>query len=314
MPDKKKRDGNGSRKRSNSGIRLKRILRRIRNQRVLLILKVLVLAALYLQQWKFPELPAFVGLGKQVFEAAIFFLTGNVIVDFSRQMLILFYVRKHKLKGSVQNSFILGVGRFATLISVIILAFAGLILFEVNTLELFASISIVAAGLAILMKDYITTMVNGMILMFGNHISLDDYIRIGEHKGRVVDITLLDLVIRNDNEELVLIPNNTAMISPMVNYSDRPVKLIHIDFEVALPCPFHIEELTHQLIDSISEYREYLDERSYGIKILELRRESIMMQFQYVFKTPDREVEKQIKKIIFKEILSTLGEKATFSV
>lgn len=307
MPNRNKKDDNSTRRKYASGIRLKRILRRVRNLRIFFILKVLILAFLYLQKWKFPDFPAWIGVSQSIFDALLFFVTGNVATDLARQLLILFYVRKHKLTGSVQNSFILGIGRFATLISVILLAFSGLILFEINTLELFASISIVAAGLAILLKDYITTMVNGMILMFANHISLDDYVKIGEHKGRVVDITLLDLILRTDTEETVLIPNNTAMLSPIVNYTLRPVKLIHIDFEVALPCPFEIEAFTHFLIDSISEYRESLDERKYELRITDLKRKSLNMQFIYVFKAPDREIERQIEKIVIRGVLEYMN-------
>lgn len=310
MPTSNKQDEKVTRKRVNPGRRLKLFLRKVRNLQVLFVLKVILLGLLFFQMWYWPEFPDFIGIGQAPFDALVFFLTGNVITDFSRQMLILFYIRKHKLTGQMQSSFIVGVGRFATLASVILLAFAGLILFEINTLELFASISIVAAGIAILSKDYITTMVNGMVLMFGNHLSLDDYVKIGEYKGRVVDITLLDLVIRTDNEELVLIPNNTAMVEPIVNYTTRPVKMITIDFETPLPCPIKLDALNQHLIDILADYEHLLDPNRYDLKITELKAESMHLQFQYVFKVPEREAEREIERKILRGVVLFLKREA----
>lgn len=87
--------------------------------------------------------------------------------------------------------------------------------------KLFTSLSIVFAGIAILTKDYITNMVNGMIITFSGQLSIGDNVRLGKQRGKIVDITLQNIHMLNDDDDMIYIPNNLLLSSEVVNYTRR---------------------------------------------------------------------------------------------
>jgi small-conductance mechanosensitive channel len=236
-------------------------------------------------------------------------LTGHLIVALSRLVIVSLYIRKHKLNDEIRNNFILGIDRVAAVINTLILIIAVLSLFEVSLPQLFTGISIVAAAVAILSKDYISNMINGLIIMFSNQLSLNDYVKIGDNKGMITDITLLNIHLVNDDEDLVYIPNNMVLNTDVVNYTKQLIKKATIEFDISTRQRNLIFELEDYLRESMEAYAGYLKNESQVLKIYKINKDSIQLKYQFIFLKEDREIERQIRRMVPRKVIEFLRMK-----
>lgn len=167
---------------------------------------------------------------------AIFLL----LLDFVQFFVVGFYRRRNKVRG--EDNFIVGIGHLYSIILVIGLTIGLLSLFRIEIREVMTSISIIFAGLVLLTKDYVANMINGMIMTFSGELSIGDNIRIGQHRGKIVDITLQNIHLINDDDDVIYVPNNVVLTSDIVNYTKREVKRTSLDFEIDLKYLDTVEE------------------------------------------------------------------------
>jgi hypothetical protein len=90
-------------------------------------------------------------------------------------------------------------------------------LFNLHLKDLITSLSVAAAAVAIVFKDYISNVINGMVLAFSNRLLIDDYVKIGHHRGRITDITLGSVQLLTDEDEVVFLPNTILFTHEIVN-------------------------------------------------------------------------------------------------
>jgi len=100
-----------------------------------------------------------------------------MFLDFVQFGTTRWYRRRHKINRD--DNFIIGVGQIYLLLLVMGLIVGLLSLFRIDVRQLFTSLSIVFAGIAILTKDYISNMINGMIVTFSGQLGIGDNVRIG---------------------------------------------------------------------------------------------------------------------------------------
>lgn len=230
-----------------------------------------------------------------------------MLLDFVQFFTIGWYRRRHKIKG--EDNFIIGVGQIYSLLLVIGLIVGVLSLFRINARELFTSLSIIFAGLAILTKDYIANMINGMIITFAGQLSIGDNVQIGNHRGKITDITLQNIHLLNDDDDMIYIPNNVVLTSEVVNYTKREIKRTSIDFEIALQHLKNVEELERQLFESLRPFHDLIREDSYYLRVAEVKKDSVAMKFQYILKEPNKELERQIRRKAIRRLVELISER-----
>src|SRR5690606_12727409 len=89
-------------------------------------------------------------------------------------------------------------------------------------------------AIALLFRDYITNMISGLLIMFSDQFTIGDTVRIGEHQEKIMDITLANIMVKNDDDDVVLIPNTTAFTTNIINQSLQNSKQLTIAFELPL--------------------------------------------------------------------------------
>src|SRR5690606_23375833 len=129
-----------------------------------------------------------------VLQGVNFFFLFNIIISILSIFAISIYAVNKKVKN-LDNNFILGIKRIVTMFNVILFVISLMIITSINPLQFITSISIVAAALALLSKDYITNMINGLIIMFSDKLLLGDYIVVDKTKGKIVDITFINVIL-----------------------------------------------------------------------------------------------------------------------
>ena len=239
------------------------------------------------------------------FAGFYFFFMG-----FSSLMQFLQYVyrRRKKLGAEQKDNIIAGSHNIYYLVMLLVLFMTVLSLFGINLSSLLTSISIFAAALAILSKDYISNIISGMMIAFSNEVDLGDVVKIGQQKGKVMSLSLSKLVILNDDDDLIYIPNNTVFLSEIVNYTKRDIKKTSIEFEMDLQYVRRIPNLEQDLIMAIENYHEWIQEDSFILKVEELKKDAVIFKFQYILKEPNRKLEQDIRRLMIRHIVHIVKE------
>jgi len=237
---------------------------------------------------------------------AIFLL----LLDFVQYTVVWFYRRRTKVRG--EDNFIVGIGQLYSIILVIGLAIGLLSLFRIQIKEVLTSISIIFAGLVLLTKEYVSNVINGMIMTFSGELSIGDNIRIGQHRGKIVDITLQNIHLINDDDDVIYVPNNVALMTDIVNYTKRSVKRTSIDFEIDLKYLVTVEELERNLVETLKPFQDLIKENSYYLRVAEVNRGSVTMKFQYILNEPNKELERAIRRKVVRRIVEIISGREKF--
>lgn len=180
--------------------------------------------------------------------------------------------------------------------------------------QMFTSLSIVAAAFAILSKDFFADIISGVIISFSSEISIDDYVKIGENRGKIIDINIAKIALLNEDDDIIFLPNSTVFSSDIINYTKKQIKKTSIDFEVPTGSISSVEDLEKQLIHSLAEYHHLIESNSYYLRVIHIRKDFLALKFQYSLIQYSREMERQIKRKavrhIVKNIAVTKGKEA----
>lgn len=280
-------------------------------KKILFVLKLSLLVCLLLFQDNLSISDNYLG---RIFEVSVLYITAHLIISFARLAVVSIYMRKHHMMQDSKDNFIIGINRITSILSFFVFIISCFLFFDVNVKDLFTSISIVAAAIALISKDYVANMINGMIIMFSNQLSLNDYIKIGEHKGKIVDITLINIHLVNDDEDLIFVPNTVVLSSNVVNYTKRRIKKITIDFELHENKLDELGKLEDFLKKGLKEYQGYIKRDSYNLRVVQVAKDAISLKFQFVLLKLNKEIEREIRKKIFHLIVSFIHEKEAVRV
>ncbi len=234
----------------------------------------------------------------------IFLISLNTFI-----YLLAFFYRKRKQYSRRQNdNLIAGLNNIYYLIIsggvvATMLLFLGFDLFT-----FFTSLSIFAAALAVLSKDYISNVVSGTLIAFSDEINIGDTVQIGGKKGKVTDITLSKFILLNDDDDYVILPNSTVFSNEIINYTRREIRKTSIDFEIDIKYMKNVQELETVLIATLSEYHQLIKSDSYRLKIVEIKKDYVSMKFQYILDKPDRELERDIRRATVRRVLQIIVE------
>jgi len=230
-----------------------------------------------------------------------------MFLDFVQFTAVWWYRKRHKVRGD--DNFIIGVSHIYSLLLAIGLIVGILSLFRINVRELFTSLSIIFAGLAILTKDYISNMINGMIMTFSGQLSIGDNIRIGQHRGKITDITLQNIHLLNDDDDMIYIPNNVVLNSEVVNYTKRVIKRTSIDFDIDLKHLKTVEELEKGLTEALTPFQDVIKPDSYYLRVAEVKKDSISLKYQYILNEPNKDLERQIRRRTIRRLVEIISER-----
>jgi len=269
---------------------------------ILFLVKVAVLALL-LSARHYDGLPDFGDYQHQAditISFFIFALTASVTVS----ILAWLYRRREHIPFGKANNVIIGLNNlyYLTLLGGAAMTLLGF--WGIDFRTLFTTLSIVAAAIAIISKDYISEIISGIIISFSREFSIDDYIKIGDQKGKIIDLNFTKIALLNEDDDVIFIPNAKFFSSEIVNYTKREIKKVNIEFEVMIQSIKTIEELESDLIHAISDYEGHIERGTYNLKIVEIRKDSLSLKFQYTLREINRDLEREIRRKTARRIVN----------
>jgi len=125
-----------------------------------------------------------------------------------------------------------------------------------------------------------------MYLTFTKVINIGDNVVIADNKGKILDITLTNVHLLNDDDDIIYIPNNKVFSNEIINYTRRQLKKSSVEFEISSNYAPLTEDLEKELVEALVDYSQYIQPNTYNLKIQSIKHEYILYKFQYVLNDP----------------------------
>jgi small-conductance mechanosensitive channel len=232
---------------------------------------------------------------------AIVFVFLQTVVIIYRIRNVITYDRTDNIIRSVTNGF--------TVFIYFSLFFLFLKYNGVSPVQFFTSISIVAAAVAIISKDYLTAILSGFFISFTKVVNIGEYITVGTSKGVVKDIKLTKLLLENDQGELIILSNEKVFQSDIINHSRSNKRQVILDFELSPSQSYNIDELENSLIESINKYTDHIVEDSFSLRVDQILIDKIKFTFLYTLKKLETEVASEIRRKTLRNLIKFIQSK-----
>lgn len=232
-----------------------------------------------------------------IVRGVIFLLTSNLLISLGRIITLRFYLQKTD-DAKVQPNFVIGIDRISSIVNVNIILISFMLAFGIKPLEFLTSITIVAAAIAILTKEFIANIINGLIIMFSDQLEIGDKIHIGKSTGFIRDITLSNITLKNDTGEIILIPNSMVLSSEVINYSKNNAHQMIFDTELPYSSESDLGLLEQRLIGSLKDFETIVYVDGAQLNVLERKAENFLVRFQFPIKSGEKPTEIQVRKLI----------------
>lgn len=225
------------------------------------------------------------------------------VIEAARLIIIATYrPANQKLK---RDNFIIGVSHLAKVLYGMLAIVLVLSLFNITVKEAITTLSLIAAAIVLITKDYISNLINGMYLTFAKVINVGDQVQIENHKGRILDITLTNVHLLNDDDDIIYIPNNKVFSSEIINYTRRELKKSNLEFEIENGLIKDADWLQQEIFVSLGELNDLIQPDTHNLKVQSLKFQFTHFKFQYVLRDPlnkddDRKVRRHVIRFILK--------------
>ena len=234
----------------------------------------------------------------------IVFVSAIVILRYS---IVVIYKRRKKLTG--KDNFIIGMNNLTFMLFGFFLFVGILHVLGITIREFFTSITIIAAALAIVFRDYILNGLNGMIIMFGDNFQIGDFIEVDGMKGHIEDLTLLNVHLKNDEDNLVIIPNNLMAAAKAINYSKNPRHFSSIDFEIRTRDSLSFETIESEMKDVLDSFKSQVREGSQSLTVMDFENDIVHYRYRFGLNHYNHPIATEIKQSMYRHLLSKLEKK-----
>ena len=161
---------------------------------------------------------------------------------------------RSKLDTSLQG-FLLRVIKIVAYIVLIITVLSAL---DISTTGLIAGFSAAAAAVALALKDSLSNVAAGIILLFTHPFETGDFIAVNGEKGTVKRVDVIHTTLLTLDNRRVILPNSLISASQVVNFSEEPFRRIDLAFSVSYDND--IERVKETVLQAVSAHPQTLFE------------------------------------------------------
>jgi small-conductance mechanosensitive channel len=223
-------------------------------------------------------------------------------------MALWYKINKKHGSGRLKDNLIVGLSNLFSIFSVIAVLLGILAIFGLRPSEVFTSLSIVAAALAIISRDFISEIIIGILNGFSSKIELEDYIKVGNQKGKIIDIGLQKVALLSDDDDIIYIPNLKFYNEEIINYTKRDIRQTSIEFHIDPKHITNLKELEEALCNALYQFHAEIEPNSHEMKVINIDRENIELKFQYTLKFLSQDAQRNVRKSLMRKLLDTITE------
>lgn len=147
--------------------------------------------------------------------------------------LILKFISKALKKSHLEptgHAFLLSIIRVVLYLIVVIMSLTKL---GVPMTSIVAMITAAGLAVSLAVKENLSDVAGGFIIMFSRPFKVGDYIRSGENEGTVTAITIMHTKLLTLDTRAVLIPNSSIVKNPIINNSAMPQRRLEMHFPIS---------------------------------------------------------------------------------
>jgi len=116
---------------------------------------------------------------------------------------------------------------------IIICAIMILNVFGVNTASLLAVLGVAGVAIGLALKDILSNIVSGIILLFLGSYRKEEFIEFGDFSGTVKDMNLFTTILETPDGIYVSAPNSSIWNGPLRNYTRNGKRRLELSFGIA---------------------------------------------------------------------------------
>lgn len=240
----------------------------------------------------------------QLFRGINTFLIPSIIFSIIRVVIISLYNARHANK-SVRGNFVLGINRLTTILNGTFLIVGIMVVFGINPLEFLTSLTIVAMAIALIFRDYITNMLSGLFIMFSEQFSVGDRVKVGEHKGRIMDVTFAHIEIQNEEDDIVLIPNNHVFTNPIVNLSAHRSNLFTVRFELPLRTIANVQDFENEIRTVLRNHPNLAKSNPMDLEVVKIGKDFVRYKVELYATSSSNQLHKKLENELLRYILTS---------
>ena len=265
------------------------------------MLKIIAIAALLILNENTEKIFRPFGLPVYLIGAFIGLLLFFLIAELTKDIILYLYRKRKKMHFRQTDNVIYGVENLYILILTGAFLYFVLYLLRLKPRDFFTGFTLISAATAIIMKDYISNIISGMILAFSDKLRIGDYVKIGRHTGEILNFSLSMISLKNDDDELVYLPINIIFTQDFINYTAGGDDLNTVHFEINHKMKVPFEELNRLLSQALDPYKGHIAD-SGVLKVASNNQESTTFKYQYELKRPDIIIIRRIRDVILKTV------------
>lgn len=163
-----------------------------------------------------------------VIKMALILVIGHFITVY-----ILKLVNRGFYKSQLDESLTKFLAKVIKIVLYILVVISALNAIGVSTSGIIAAFSAAAVAVAVALKDSLSNVAGGILLLISPRFSTGDYIAAGGDEGTVLSVDLLHTTVRTADRRQVSIPNGVLINSHITNYSREENRRVEICFPIS---------------------------------------------------------------------------------
>jgi small-conductance mechanosensitive channel len=132
---------------------------------------------------------------------------------------------------------------------------------------------------------------------------LGDHIKVGDNEGKILDITLINVILQNEDSDMVIIPNSVVFSSVIVNQSKQNTKKLSIEFEIPLGTAQTPELLEQRLNKVLAPYQDNIVSGGLTVKTISIHKDMAQFKVMVLLKHYDKLKERALRRAINTSLL-----------
>lgn len=228
------------------------------------------------------------------------FLLFFLLTQLGKDLLLYFYRKRKRIGFDKTDNVTVGIENIYFLVISGVVFYFLLHLLNLKPKDFFTGLTLISAAIAVIMKDYISNIITGMIIGFSDKIKIGDYVKIGKHSGEVKDFSLTMITLQDDDDVLIYVPNSSIFTQDLINHTTLEQDINSIQFEVNHKMKISFSELEKMVTSVLNEYDDAILPGSIKLMADAIHQESTFFKLQYTLKGQDLQLSKSLKYKVLK--------------